>query len=373
MNASKVNQKSSHQVAEFDPFAALERMPGGKMKPRTPFPGRDGIPFDAEVLYARKAAANNRHPELDRLETKFNKTIIGFLFRDSRGRAHLQCDTEGHKSVLQCDVSFKALLTLPNLRQPCKVKPVPDTTIFEVFDNPQKPQKPGYIVDRVKETCGCQLLFNHSYDCRHLQAVREWTSEHNVEFIQKRPSDYPEVSVATKSEDWLDKLVKKHHPDAVCAPPVVTKCSICGRELTDPESIKCGIGPECLQKTNGKADDGVSPELFRASQLWNNERFQKWILKGVLTLGAPLPKTVLTQATRNGETSYWGYSKSPYLYYLAEDDTLHCIYTSVRKLKYKAIPPCANELDAMALRAASNLLEDMKQNGWDKKVRTILI
>lgn len=415
MLESKVNQKSTHAAiaATINPFESLDQMPN-TLEPRTPFPGSEGIPFDAEILYARRAAENNRHLEISRIETKFGKTITGFLYRTKRGSVALQCDTDGFKSVLQTGISFEALLTLPNLREPCRVVPIPDTMQFVAHDG----KLASYVVTPDEGKCGCQFIFQHEYECRHLKAVYKYQAEM---FQKKTPSDFPLARKAlpcttgnsTALEKWfngeplgdkLDEMVAKHHPDAICAPKV-SNCKICGRELTDPESIKRGIGPECAQKIgNGKdksdgADGGmertggalaaspcasterslvglqhrdVSPELRKASQLWRDKRFQKWIVKGVLTLDAPLPVCVIPQkGMRNGETSYWGYSKSPFLYYLDADNNLHCIYMSARKLRHKAVPPCANELDQMALNeldqmalnAARDLIELLANNG----------
>lgn len=44
---------------------------------------------------------------------------------------------------------------------------------------------------------------------------------------------------------------RQAHPTAYAAEENKTTCIRCGRELTDPESVKLGIGPECAKKEEG--------------------------------------------------------------------------------------------------------------------------
>ena len=42
---------------------------------------------------------------------------------------------------------------------------------------------------------------------------------------------------------------------------VVTRCRVCGRRLTDPESVKLGVGPVCLRRLKQLLDErGEEPE-----------------------------------------------------------------------------------------------------------------
>lgn len=378
MLESKINQKNTHAAIaasanpfEFDPFEALDEM-GDEMRPRTPFPDREGIPFDAEVLYARRAAENNQPPELSRLETKFGKTIVGFLYRDNRERAHLQCDTDGHKSVLQCEVSFSELLTLPNLREPCKVVPIPDTSQFSVTDDPSKP---GYIVTPDEGKCGCRLIFNHEYECRHLKAVRQYQVEHVAAFRSKKPVDDVAPSNGSNS-DKLGDLVAKHHPTSLAASECNTDdtpvhCAICARKLTNPESRRVQVGPICREKVGRRGEshlrgDIVSEKLIQASKLYKDPKSQKWVISACIQLDAPVPVTVVKQR----DTEFWGQKRHCMLVYLSKDNKVHSIYKVGRELKYKRITALSRdtELDQMAWKEAKKYID----NGG-KKPRTILL
>lgn len=390
MLAQKVNAKNIHRAAKatIDPFDALDEM-GDEMHPRTPFPGAEGIPFDAEILYARRAAESKTHPELNRLEVKFGFIITGYFYRTRRGSVALSCVKDGFTSTMQTGVSFEAFLTLPNLREPSIVKPIPDTTQYVVTDDPKKP---GWIVDPDKGTCGCQIIFHHEYECRHSKAVYKYQAENTVSFQKKTPADFPEAG--TKFEKWLngeplgdelDEMVTKHHPEAICnggekkdkeilTPENIEAscCSICGRMLTNPLSCRLEIGPECRKKihTHGEkhlADNALSDELIEASKLWKDEKFQKWVIKGCLTLGASLPVEVVCQ---KGGNQFWGVKSWPHIYYKDCHGIICVLNYDSRKLKYRAIDlrSMQTPLDQMVQRQVDELAE----NGG-KEVRTILL
>ena len=352
VNFQEQNAPNAHSVLEatIDPFDALERM--DPMEPRTPFPGAEGIPFDAETLYERRA--NGKNSELSRIETKFKVTIIAIRGR-KRTNGHLQTTclcSDG--SELICDISTEAARTLEPSTDPAwKVR-------HSRVRFADKVRNFGYLEQAIE--------FRNKLDPELKPEIVDIMTGMVID-----EEGLDKWNLKAKSGDWLDQLVTKHHPDAACTPQT-TNSAICGRKLSDPESIERGIGPECAQKVgNGKNAKAVSPELRKASQLWRDERLQKWIIKGVLTLGAPIPKVVIPQkGMRNGETSYWGYSKSPFLYYLDADDKSHCIYTSARKLRHRQVPPDLTELDSMAIGEARDLIELLAANGG-KKPRTILL
>ena len=236
MLAQKVNAKNIHSAinATIDPFEALEQMPD-TLEPRTPFPGAAGIPFDAEILYARKATESKTHPEISRLEVKFQKNITGFLYQTKRGNVALQCEDmkDGLKSVLQTGVSFEALLTLPNLREQPKVVPIPDTSQYVVTDDPKKP---GYIVSPEKNNCGCQIIFQHDYECRHLKAVREYQAAHTETFQKKTPADFPRPENAPETPAVDANRTAKDKPIGEVSERKALPCSTGNRTATKPPS-----------------------------------------------------------------------------------------------------------------------------------------
>lgn len=67
-------------------------------------------------------------------------------------------------------------------------------------------------------------------------------------FVHGRKADLPQDSLQVKAFRWtVDQLRAKQLPDVLevwhegC-------CGRCNRPLTDPESIKRGIGPDCILK-----------------------------------------------------------------------------------------------------------------------------
>ena len=62
-------------------------------------------------------------------------------------------------------------------------------------------------------------------------------------------SQRPGQTYQGKHENLLRKILKNPYEAAVLFGKLIGKCSICGRTLTDPESIELGIGPICLQNT----------------------------------------------------------------------------------------------------------------------------
>lgn len=368
-----VDSKTGEVIDDSNDEQRACRSAASLTKPNTPLPGSEGIPFDAEILYARKAVDTQTHPELSRIETKFRRKIIGSLYTSKRGKPTLQCDTDGHKSVLECDVSFEALLTLPNLREPCKVTPIPDTTQFVVFDDLSKP---GYVVTPEEEMCGCQLIFNHEYECRHLKAVHQYQMEHAVAFRKVKTTA---ADIRNEANDIMNDLVAEHHPNSLAAADQLNGmpvyCAICARELTNPESRRIQIGPICREKVGMKGEahlrgNFISKKLVEASRLYKDAKLQNRILQGCLQLDAPIPVEVIPQK----DTEYWSLKRSPRLYYLSKDYKAHCLYKVKRKLKYKRLTAqCRDtELDQMAWNAAKNLIECLEANGG-KKPRTICL
>jgi hypothetical protein len=134
----------------------------------------------------------------------------------------------------------------------------------------------------------------------------------------------------------------------------LSSCTLCGRILTNPRSIKLQVGPDCLKKIGdyGKGfmeGDKVSQELMKASKQYSNPRFQNWVIKAVLTLKAPLPYATLEW---QGE-EYFGYTSKPSLYYLDCKNNLNCIEICKRKLAHRQIPDesaCIKQLDYRAFK-----------------------
>lgn len=354
-NVHKAHEVDGHEsLAEFDPFEALER--SDPMEPKTPFPGADGILFDAEILYARRA--NGKNAELFRIETKFNFSIIAALSRkliDGHLRTTCLC-SDG--SELICDISREAARTL------------------EPTTNPE--WEPRYTQVRFGDK-----VRNFGY----LEQASEFAGKLDPELkpviVDMNTGEVSEAGKRLQS-DWLDDLVIKYHPDAICnenrttsavtalAPENIeeARCTICGRVLTNPLSVSLEIGPECRKNlhTHGEkhlADNILSDELIGASKLWKDEKFQKWVLKGCLTLGASLPAEVVCQ---EGGNQFWGVKSWPHIYYKDRHGILNVINYDSRKLKYRALDlrSFQNPLDQMVQRR----IDELAENGG-KEVRPI--
>jgi len=184
-------------------------------------------------------------------------------------------------------------------------------------------------------------------------------------------------------EPWLEETMKR-----VEQKDELAKCVLCGRILSNPLSVALEIGPECRKNvaaenliTETAESMQVVSELKEASKLYHEKKFQKWIVRACLTLGAPLPLKVVYQR----KTQYWGYKSRPILYYLCADGELNRVDTYKRKLRYehitkqtqngrssgrrevspsvadgantaKEFPP--TELDAFALKVVEKLSDD---------------
>jgi hypothetical protein len=129
-------------------------------------------------------------------------------------------------------------------------------------------------------------------------------------------------------------------------------CVLCGRTLTHPVSIKRHVGPECFKRITPSGNtfvqgDEVGQGLIDASRVYSEERFQKWVIRSVLTLDAPLPKKKLEWLGNE----YFGYSNKPSLYYLDAANKLNCI--EIRKKhrihrQITSLSTCENDLDYRA-------------------------
>jgi hypothetical protein len=142
----------------------------------------------------------------------------------------------------------------------------------------------------------------------------------------------------------------------------LAKCVICGRILTNPVSVAIEIGPECRQRISNAeyiVDDGsalkVTKALREASTLYHEKKYRDWIIRAVLTQGAPLPMKVL-RSPWNGKKQYWGYKNKPLLYYLDIDNQLHYVDVCRRQLRYRAVTKetALTELDSRALACLSD-------------------
>ena len=154
------------------------------------------------------------------------------------------------------------------------------------------------------------------------------------------PTD-PIMDLAFHKEENKDKL---------------SSCILCGRTLTHPKSVKRHIGPECIKTITPSGSTFIEGEevaqgLIRASEAYSEEPFQKWIIKAVLILDAPIPDTVLFW---QGE-EYFGYKNKPSLYYLDILGKLHCVEVKKRKLVYREVKKAASDsyiLDCHAIKMA---------------------
>ena len=73
-------------------------------------------------------------------------------------------------------------------------------------------------------------------------------SKSTIQFTKK--SRLTDDAPAVKAISWfLKALSKETIPESVIVYHS-GKCGCCGRELTDPESIRCGIGPVCRDRIN---------------------------------------------------------------------------------------------------------------------------
>lgn len=65
----------------------------------------------------------------------------------------------------------------------------------------------------------------------------------------------PSVLASTSSNDYrmiemfIDIINDRYPWPASCEFSYVVNCQVCGRPLTSPQSIKAGIGPECIKKS----------------------------------------------------------------------------------------------------------------------------
>jgi len=78
--------------------------------------------------------------------------------------------------------------------------------------------------------------------------------DHQAVFTTKF-SKVDKTSVAFKGFDWLNKATKLWEKDKGASAPNIQiyhegRCARCGRALTDPASIKRGLGPECYKKSS---------------------------------------------------------------------------------------------------------------------------
>lgn len=132
----------------------------------------------------------------------------------------------------------------------------------------------------------------------------------------------------------------------------LSSCVLCGRTLTHPLSVNRHIGPECYKRITPYGytfveGDEVSQRLLGASQVYSEERFQKWIIRAVLTLNAALPETTLEWLGNE----YFGYSNKPSLYYLDANNKLNCIEIKKKHMAHRRITSlstCENDADYRA-------------------------
>jgi hypothetical protein len=132
----------------------------------------------------------------------------------------------------------------------------------------------------------------------------------------------------------------------------LSSCVLCGRTLTHPISVKRHVGPECYKRVTPSGNifvqgDEVAQGLIDASRVYSEERFQKWVIRSVLTLNAPLPQKKLEWL---GKESF-GYSNKPSLYYLDSDAKLNCVEIKKKRLTHRQITSlstCKNDLDYRA-------------------------
>jgi len=169
-------------------------------------------------------------------------------------------------------------------------------------------------------------------EIRKTSAIAEWEAG-------GYPVD-PIINLAFHKEENTDKLAS---------------CFLCGSILLHSKDGKRHICPECFPNISLYGNTFLEGEtigqgLIRASARYANECFQKWIIKAVLLLDAPVPEVILKW---KGE-EYFGYGYKPALYYRDGSGCLNCVEVQERKLTYRKITgdTCDNDLDRQAWKMA---------------------
>lgn len=341
--------------------------------------------FDAQAEYVANARTNGRHPEIDRIETKFGIKIVSILAHE-RVNGHIKtmflCDKG---NVLEADVSNEAVRSIENVR----VVTIPETTQAVAYD---EGCNLGFIVTPQEGKCGCE-----EENCRHLRAVRE------AQPLTVRPAGKPRIKCLVdltpkpkrlsnqQKESAFDRWVGGEYP--VEAPielalwksenkDQLAKCCICGRTLTNPLSVALQIGPECRKqitmKGNTFIEDGkVTGALVSASEVYSDEKHRSRVIRACLMFEECEPPSEILHW--RGE-EYFGYKRKPFLYYHDIKGILHVLEIRRRTLNHRIISccTCETELDSHAWRISQEMTAEGANNGikrleMDKNLQTWLV
>jgi hypothetical protein len=328
--------------------------------------------INAQDFYARRAVLSGRHPEISRLETKFGVRIVGVMEK----RAHSTLLRCADGSTMITNISKEAIKSME-----MKIKKVAEShpllqNQWIVFEGNARASVYQEFDGRYWCNCSGQ---GRRGDCRHIQRILDGIIDgeyfpfpEKSEIVAFRRVTQPALkSIPSKNVSAFDRWVGGEYPVVPALEEAfwkventdkLAKCVICGRILTNPVSVAIEIGPECRQRISNAeyiVDDGsalkVTKALREASTLYHEKKYRDWIIRAVLTQGAPLPMKVL-RSPWNGKKQYWGYKNKPLLYYLDIDNQLHYVDVCRRQLRYRAVTKetALTELDSRALACLSD-------------------